>query len=86
MVIRLVPDDDTTVAEVGGYTLEPFQFDYGMPVEKYTGEAKWEGVIVSCYHTTKGKARYVVEVFPQGFQMIAVGSQLRQVNDGARSD
>lgn len=56
------------------------EFNYKDPVEKYTGEAKWEGVIVSAYLTTRGKLRYVVEVFPQGFQMIAVPGQLRPRN------
>ncbi|UYQ71018.1 hypothetical protein OF122_13210 [Pelagibacterium flavum] len=53
------------------------EYSYGQPVEKFTGEAQWDGVIVSAYHTTAGKLRYVVEVKPQGFQMIAVPSQLR---------
>ncbi len=53
------------------------EYAYGQPVEKFTGEAQWDGVIVSAYHTTAGKLRYVVEVKPQGFQMIAVPSQLR---------
>lgn len=48
-------------------------------VEKYTGEARWLGTIVARYHTTRGKLRYVVDVDPQGFQMIAVPSQLRPV-------
>ena len=54
------------------------QFTVGLEVEKYTGEARWEGVIVARYLTTKGKLRFVVEVQPQGFQMIAVGAQLRE--------
>ncbi|MAN77830.1 MAG: hypothetical protein CML24_11705 [Rhizobiales bacterium] len=53
------------------------EYSYGQPVEKFTGEAQWDGVIVSAYYTTAGKLRYVVEVKPQGFQMIAVPSQLR---------
>lgn len=60
-----------------GQTLPDAEFYNGQPVEKFTGEAQWEGVIVSAYHTTAGKLRYVVEVKPQGFQMIAVPSQLR---------
>lgn len=46
-------------------------------VEKYTGEAIWFGWIVAEYLTRRGKHRYVVEVDPQGFQMIAVPNQLR---------
>lgn len=53
------------------------EFQYGQPVEKYTGEARWDGRIVSAYLTTKGSLRYVVEVDPQGFQMIAIPGQLR---------
>jgi hypothetical protein len=52
-------------------------FSIGDHVEKFTGEALWEGIIVASYTTTKGKQRYVVEVLPQGFQMIAVPHQLR---------
>ncbi|MDR7035228.1 hypothetical protein [Mesorhizobium sp. BE184] len=49
----------------------------GQRVVKFTGEARWHGVVVASYQTTKGKQRYVVEVEPQGFQMIAVPEQLR---------
>jgi hypothetical protein len=52
-------------------------FALGQRVEKFTGEARWHGVIVARYTTTRGALRYVVEVEPQGFQMIAVPSQLR---------
>ena len=55
-------------------------FKIGDPVEKFTGEAIWHGTVVAAYHTTRNKLRYVVEVDPQGFQMIAVPSQLR-LND-----
>lgn len=54
-------------------------FTPGDYVEKYTGEARWLGTIVARYHTMRGKLRYVVDVDPQGFQMIAVPSQLRRV-------
>lgn len=53
------------------------EFAVGQTVEKFTGEAIWNGVIVARYQTTRGKLRYVVEVEPQGFQMIAVPEQLR---------
>jgi len=56
-----------------------WEFDVGETVEKYTGEAVWHGIVVSRYLTTKGKRRYVVEVQPQGFQMIAVPDQLRLI-------
>jgi hypothetical protein len=52
-------------------------FTIGDRVEKFTGEAQWHGIVVSSYLTTKKKRRYVVEVEPQGFQMIAVPAQLR---------
>lgn len=53
------------------------EYGYGQPVEKYTGEAIWHGVVVSAYYTSRGSLRYVVDVSPQGFQMIAVPTQLR---------
>jgi len=49
----------------------------GEYVEKFTGEARWFGWIVAKYETRRGMKRYVVEVDPQGFQMIAVPEQLR---------
>ena len=54
-------------------------FILGEPVEKYTGEARWQGILVARYLTTSGKRRYVVEVKPQGFQMIAIPGQLRMI-------
>lgn len=53
------------------------EFSIGDPVEKFTGEARWHGVVRAVYLTGKGSLRYVVEVEPQGFQMIAVPAQLR---------
>lgn len=50
-------------------------------VEKFTGEALWKGWIVAVYYTRRGKLRYVVEIDPQGFQMIAVPSQLRHCDE-----
>lgn len=52
-------------------------FEVGQKVEKYTGEARWEGIVVSRYLTLAGSIRYVVEVLPQHFQMIATPIQLR---------
>lgn len=54
-------------------------FNIGDKVEKYTGEARWHGTVVARYETLKGKLRYVIDVDPQGFQMIAVPSQLRRI-------
>lgn len=56
-----------------------WDFETGDYVEKFTGEALWSGWIVSGYQKRNGKPRYVVEIDPQGFQMIAVPSQLRKV-------
>jgi hypothetical protein len=39
-------------------------------VRKATGEARYEGWVVSTYATKKGALRVVVDVHPQGFQMI----------------
>lgn len=61
-------------------TIEEPQFKILDHVEKYEGEALWNGVVVAVYYTTRGKLRYVVEVLPQGFQMIAVPKQLRSYN------
>ena len=61
-------------------------FAIGDPVEKFTGEAIWHGIIVASYLTSKGKRRYVVEVEPQGFQMIAVPSQLRALSSAKRGE
>lgn len=59
---------------------EDAEYNYGDAVEKFTGEAQWHGQIVSAYHTIEGKLRYVVQVWPQKFQMIAVPSQLRKAD------
>ncbi|OAH42593.1 hypothetical protein AX777_04915 [Sphingobium yanoikuyae] len=61
-------------------------FAIGDPVEKFTGEAIWHGTIAASYLTSKGKRRYVVEVEPQGFQMIAVPSQLRALSSAKRGE
>lgn len=47
-------------------------------VEKYTGEARYVGVVVSKYPTLLGHLRYVVEVWPQHFQMICTDKMLRK--------
>lgn len=72
---------DTAEARVAELEGRPDEngFVIGHPVEKFTGEARWEGTLVASYLTTKGKRRYVVEVNPQGFQMIAVPAQLRMI-------
>lgn len=62
----------------GALNVSGEDFQIGERVEKFWGEAKWHGVVVAAYDTTKGKRRFVVDVEPQGFQMIAVGSQLRR--------
>lgn len=67
--------------EVRQNAVLPFDFDIGDIVRKSKGEAMWSGVVVARYLTTKGKERYVVEVFPQGFQMIAVDSQLERIEN-----
>lgn len=62
-------------------TLTGVNLNVGDYVEKFTGEAQWLGWIVAKYHTRRGKLRFVVEIDPQGFQMIAVGSQLRPASE-----
>lgn len=61
-------------------------FDVGAYVEKHTGEARWHGTIVAVYKTLKGNTRYVVEVDPQGFQMIATAAQLRRRRKNATKE
>lgn len=45
-------------------------------VEKDVGEAKYKGQVVSKYLTLRGGVRFVVEVWPQGFQMICTPAML----------
>lgn len=47
-------------------------------VEKWKGDARYAGQIVSIYLTRKKKLRYVIEVDPQGFQMIVSELQIRR--------
>ena len=53
------------------------KFTTGDRVEKYSGDAQYNGIIVATYLTLKGDLRYVVEVLPQHFQMIVNEKQLR---------
>lgn len=70
--------DERGIGEPGPISiLSGVNLKVGDAVEKFTGEARWFGWIVSIYPTRRGKLRCVVEVFPQGFQMIAIHSQLR---------
>ena len=52
--------------------------EVGDHIEKWSGDAQYEGVIVCKYSTLAGKTRYVVEVLPQHFQMISNEKQLRR--------
>lgn len=54
-----------------------WEFAIGDEVEKFSGEVRCQGVIVGRFLTTKRKRRYVVEVMPHGFQMIAAPEVLR---------
>lgn len=47
-------------------------------VQKYKGDAQYTGSIVSIYYTIKHKLRYVVDVEPQGFQMIVSETMIRR--------
>ena len=51
----------------------------GDKVEKYEGDARYVGTVVAAYETFRGKERFVVEIHPQGFQMISNRKQLRKV-------
>ncbi len=77
-------DDNRAVMERALAAIEggcDWEFSIGDTVEKYTGEAGWHGIVVSRYLTSKGKRRYVIDVLPQGFQMIAVPNQLRRLSE-----
>jgi hypothetical protein len=52
-------------------------FSIGEYVEKSIGDAHYKGYVVAVYRTRANKIRYVVEVDPQGFQMICSAAQLR---------
>lgn len=78
----VIPSDPL---EVNGCVLEDHNLSEGAYVEKYKGDARYEGIILKCYHTLRGKARYVVEVIPQGFQMITSDDYIRELKD-ARQD
>lgn len=53
------------------------KFMIGERVEKHTGDYSTFGEVRGIYVTKNGKLRYVVEVEPQGFQMIWSGKELR---------
>lgn len=51
-------------------------FAVGDVVAKASGEARYVGVVVAVYATARGASRLVVDVAPQGFQMIATPAML----------
>jgi len=55
--------------------------EVGDKVEKYSGDALYEGIVVCVYKTLAGKTRYVVEVLPQHFQMIVSDKQIRKLSE-----
>lgn len=57
-------------------------FKIGDRVEKYTGAYNTFGEVRCAYITKAGAVRYVVEVEPQGFQMIWSSKELRLANKG----
>lgn len=54
------------------------KFEIGDRVEKHTGAYTTFGEIRAIYTTKSGHLRYVVEVEPQGFQMIWGNKELRK--------
>jgi hypothetical protein len=54
------------------------QYSVGEQVEKFVGDARYTGEVVSVYCTKAKRIRYVVEVDPQGFQMIVSEAQIRR--------
>lgn len=59
--------------------MEQPKFKLGDYVEKFEGEARYSGWIVSVYTTKQGGIRYVVQVDPQGFQMIVTEKMIRTI-------
>lgn len=53
------------------------KFKIGDRVEKYTGDYSAFGEVRAVYSTKRGRLRYVVEIEPQGFQMIWGDKELR---------
>ena len=51
--------------------------EVGDYVEKFSGEARYSDWLVAIYMTRKGGTRYVVEVDPQGFQMIVTREMIK---------
>jgi hypothetical protein len=64
---------------------QDWEFATGQWVENSTGEAIYQGIIVARYRTLRGKPRYVLEVPPQGSQVIADPEQLRSLEGGPPS-
>lgn len=54
----------------------------GTRVKNFSGEIQWFGRVVACYRTLRNTVRYVVEVEPQGLQMIFSGMQIIPVPEG----
>lgn len=69
------------ITEPGCVSALDLEFEVGNYVAKRTGEAIYEGWVVSKYLTRRGKLRYVVEINPQGFQMIASPGFLTKANE-----
>lgn len=63
-------------------TAKMAQFQVGDDVQKATGAYKALGEIRSVYTTRKGDIRYVVQVWPQGFQMIWSDKELVPFSGG----
>lgn len=61
-------------------TKNRFKFKREDRVEKFTGSYHVHGTIRTGYTTTRGDVRYVVEIEPQGFQMIYAEEQLRALS------
>lgn len=56
---------------------DPVEYAVGDWVEKGVGEARYKGHVAAVYAAAyRGGVRYVVEVWPQGFQMICTGGML----------
>jgi hypothetical protein len=72
-----------TPADPSVYRQGVVRFRVGDRVEKWTGAYTTFGEVRCAYTTKRGDVRYVVEVEPQGFQMIWSERELRHATDDA---
>jgi hypothetical protein len=76
------PQPNVAPAEPSSDANSAFEFDYGDPVEKFTGDYTAKGEVVGRFFMKSGAARYVVEHQAEGggsFCHIYSGKNLRRI-------